>query len=98
VYSVQSPEQLCDEEPIYKLAWNLDAAITQRKLTVKHMRQLAEALKQHLEVRLAAVVALTAAAAAAAACTGSSSAEALASAGWLVGWLHRRVGAKHCCC
>lgn len=46
----QSPEQLCDEEPIYKLAWNLDAAITQRKLTVKHMRQLAEALKQHLEV------------------------------------------------
>jgi hypothetical protein len=28
----------------------MDAAITQRKLTVKHMRQLAEALKQHLEV------------------------------------------------
>lgn len=47
----QAREQLPGEDATYKLAWNLDAAINQRRLTVRHMRELASIMAAHLEVR-----------------------------------------------
>jgi hypothetical protein len=48
---LQTREQLPGEDNTYKLAWNLDAAITRRCLTVGHMKELARIMERHLEVR-----------------------------------------------
>lgn len=44
--------QLPGDDPSYKLAWTLDAAIANRQLTVRHLGELARTMAKHLQVCL----------------------------------------------
>jgi hypothetical protein len=47
----QVRESLPREGRCYDLVWLLDAALAQRRLTLPHMRKLAELMQDHIKVR-----------------------------------------------